>query len=265
MGRPRKTHEQMTMTFRTRGGRRPGAGRPPRGPRSSERHKARPAHNCRHPVHVTTRVVDDVANLRHRDFYLQLREATIVTARREDFRIVQMSIQRNHLHLIVEAEHKEALSRGMQGFSISAAKRVNAAITARTGVRRTGRVIADRFHARALTSPRAVRHALAYLLNNWRRHGEDRAGLPRTWKVDPFSSGPLFFGWKELEHSPVLWPLRETYHPLIVLRPRTWLLARGWQEHHPLISVHEVPGPGAGVRVCPNASRSRPVSSVRRR
>jgi REP element-mobilizing transposase RayT len=107
-------------------------------------------------------VVDDVANLRQRDIYLQLREATIVTARREDFRIVQMSVQRNHLHLIVEADHKDALSRGMQGFSISAAKRVNAAITARTGVRRTGRVIADRFHARPLTSPRAVRHALAY-------------------------------------------------------------------------------------------------------
>jgi REP element-mobilizing transposase RayT len=75
----------------------------------------------------------DVANLRHRDMYLQFREATIVTAKREDFRIVHMSIQRNHVHLLVEADHKDALSRGMQGFSISAAKRVNATITARTG------------------------------------------------------------------------------------------------------------------------------------
>ena len=246
MARTRKTHEQMEMTFRTRGGRRRGAGRPPRGPRSSERHKARPVHDRHHPVHVTIRVIDGVPNLRQRDMYMQLREATIVTARREDFRIVHLSIQRNHLHLLVEADHEEALSRGIQGFSISAAKRVNATITARTGVRRTGRVVADRFHARALTSPRAVRHALAYVLNNWRRHGEDQAGLPRTWKADPFSSGPLFFGWKELEDSPVLWPLRETYHPLIVLRPRTWLLAKGWQEHHPLISVREVPGPRAG-------------------
>ena len=40
----------------------------------------------------------------------------------------------------------------------------------------------------------------------------------------PFSSGPLFFGWQELADSPVLWPLPPTYHPLIVLRPRTWLL-----------------------------------------
>ena len=181
-------------------------------------------------------------SLRRRDIYAQLREATIVTARREDFRIVHLSIQANHLHLLVEAEHKTALSKGMQGFSISAAKRVNAAITARTGVRRTGKVIADRFHARPLTSPRAVRHALAYCLNNWRRHGEDRQGVARTWKADPFSSGPVFPGWKELEGSPFLWPLRPTYQPLIVFRPRTWLLAKGWQEHHPLISVHEVPG-----------------------
>src|SRR5215208_3305085 len=134
-----KTHRQIEMAFRTHGGRRKGAGRRPKGPRPSERHKVRPAHDHRHPVHVTIRVVADVSSLRHRDMYLQLREATIVTAKREDFRIVHMSIQRNHVHLLVEADHKEALSRGMQGFSISAAKRVNATITARTGVRRSGK------------------------------------------------------------------------------------------------------------------------------
>jgi REP element-mobilizing transposase RayT len=187
-------------------------------------------------------VVADVSNLRHRDMYMQLREATIVTSRREDFRIVHMSIQRNHLHLIVEAEHKDALSRGMQGFSISAAKRINATLSERTGARRRGKVIADRFHARPLTSPRAVRHALAYILNNYRHHGEDRSGIARTWKADPFSSGPVFTGWQELAGSPFLWPLRPTYHPLIVFRPRTWLLARGWQEHYPLISTREIPG-----------------------
>jgi REP element-mobilizing transposase RayT len=242
MWKPRKQHLQMEMTLPTHGGRRDCAGRPPRGKRSSERHKKRPEHNPRHPVHVTVRVVDGVSSLRRRDMYAQLREATMVTARREDFRVVHMSIQSNHLHLIVEAEHKAALSRGMQGFSISAARRVNAAITAHTGIRRTGRVVADRFHARPLTSPRAVRHALAYVLGNWRRHGEDLVGVARTWKVDPFSSGAVFAGWKELEGSPFLWPLRATYHPLIVFRPRTWLLAKGWQEHHPLISVREVPG-----------------------
>jgi REP element-mobilizing transposase RayT len=234
--------DQVEMIFRTHGGRRRGAGRKPKGKRQGAAHVTRPEHDPRHPVHVTIRIVGNVEGLRRRDTYLALREATIVTAKREDFRIVHMSIQRDHVHLIVEADSKAALSKGVQGFSISAARQINKAITARGGDRRTGKVIGDRFHARPLTSPRAVRNTLAYVLNNYRRHGEDNAGVARTWKADPFSSGALFFGWKELEDSPVLWPLRPTYHPLIVLRPRTWLLAKGWQLHHPLISIREVPG-----------------------
>jgi REP element-mobilizing transposase RayT len=230
------------MVFRTHGGKRSGAGRKPKGRQAGAPHETRPEHDRRHPVHVTIRVVGNVEGLRCRDMYLALREATIVTARREDFRIVQMSIQRDHVHLMVEAEDKAALSSGIRGFSISAARQINKAITERGGDRRTGRVIGDRYHARPLTSPRAVRNTLAYVLANWRHHGEDRAEHARGWRVDPFSSGALFFGWKELEHSPVLWPLRATYRPLIVLRPRTWLLEKGWCKFHPLISVHEVPG-----------------------
>jgi REP element-mobilizing transposase RayT len=234
---------QVEMVFRTHGGKRRGAGRKPQGKRSSERHKARPEHDPRHPVHVTIRIVGNIGGLRRRDIYLALREATIVTAKREDFRITHMSIQRDHIHLLVEADHKTALSKGVQGFSISAARQINKAIAARGGDRRTGKVISDRFHARPLTSPRAVRNAISYILNNWRHHREDRAEPARSWRVDPFSSGALFFGWKELEDSPVLWPLPATYHPLIVQRPRTWLLAKGWSQHHPLISVYEVPSP----------------------
>ena len=212
------------MAFRTHGGKRRGAGRKPKGKHPGERHAARPAHDPRHPVHVTIRVVGSASGLRRKDIYLALREATIVTAKREDFRIIHASIQRDHIHLIVEAATKDALSNGVRGFSISAARQINKTITARGGDRRTGRVIADRYHARPLTSPRAVRNTIAYLLCNWRHHGEDRAPFARTWKVDPFSSGAVFFDWQELADSPVLWPLPPTYHPLIVFRPRTWLL-----------------------------------------
>jgi REP element-mobilizing transposase RayT len=241
MAKGRVKRGQVEMVFRTHGGRRPGAGRKPKGARPGERHQARPEHDPRHPVHVTIRVVGSTSGLRRKDTYLALREATIVTARREDFRIVHMSIQRDHIHLIVEADHKDSLSKGIRGFSISAARQINKAITARGGDRRTGKVIADRFHARPLTSPRAVRNAIAYALNNWRHHGEDRAPFARTWNVDPFSSGALFFGWKELEGSPILWPLPPTYLPLLVWRPHTWLL-QSWAQFHPLISVREVPG-----------------------
>jgi REP element-mobilizing transposase RayT len=232
---------QIELVFKTRGERRPGAGRKPKDKRAGERHKARPGHDARHPVHVTIRVVGNVGGLRCRDLYLALREATIVTARREDFRIIHMSVQRDHVHLIVEADSKTALSKGIKGFSISAARQINKAITARGGDRRTGRVISDRFHARPLTNPRVVRNTIAYTLNNFRHHREDQVTFARTWRVDPFSSGPVFTGWKELEDSPVLWPLRASYDPLLVRRPQTWLL-RTWDRFHPLISTHEVPG-----------------------
>jgi REP element-mobilizing transposase RayT len=241
MRKERVKRGQIEMVFSTRGGKRRGTGHKPKSRHSGARHAARPAHNPRHPVHVTIRVVGSVGGLRRKDIYLALREATIVTAKREDFRIVQMSVQRDHIHLLVEADGKVALSNGVRGFSISAARQINKAITARGGDRRTGRVIGDRFHARPLTSPRAVRNALAYTLNNWRHHGEDLAPYTQAWKADPFSSGATFTGWKELEGSPVLWPLPPTYQPLIVFRPRTWLL-RSWDRYHPLISVREVPG-----------------------
>jgi REP element-mobilizing transposase RayT len=242
MARTRKKHVQQDLTFKTHGGKRRGAGRPAKGKRSSEPHKVRRAHDPRHPVHVTIRVADDIGSLRRRDMYAAIREATITTARRQDFRIVHFTIQGNHLHLLVEAASKTALSRGMQGFQISAAKHINAAITARTGVRRSGAVFPDHYHSRALSSPRAVRHALAYVLNNWRRHGEDRAGLARRWKLDPFSTAVDFAGWKELESSPCFYRPPASYKPLLVWLPETWLLRTGWAKYGP-ISVYEVPGP----------------------
>jgi REP element-mobilizing transposase RayT len=163
MVKERVKRGQVEMVFRTHGGKRPGAGRKPKSARAGASHAGRPAHDPCHPVHVTIRVVGSAAGLRRKDMYLAVREATIVTAAREDFRITHMSIQHNHLHLIVEADSSSALSRGVRGFSISAARQINKAFTARGGDRRTGRVFADRYHARPLTSPRAVRNAIAYI------------------------------------------------------------------------------------------------------
>ena len=239
--RPRKRHVQQEL-FR-HGGKRKGAGRKPKGHRAGSPHKKRKALKERYPVHVVMRVVRAVGSLRRRKMYKALRDATITTALRENFRIVHISIQRTHVHMLVEADDQPALSRGMQGFQISAAKHLNAAVSTVPygGKRRRGKVFEDRFHAEIIETPRQARHALAYVINNWRKHREDRTGLAKTWKVDPFSSGISFGDWKELEASPVMWRGRETYDPLVVYRPKTWLLAVGWKLHHRLISVYEVP------------------------
>src|SRR5215218_6812244 len=91
VAKPRKRHVQAELPLRTHGGKRVGAGRPPKGPKSSkpnQRHDKRPAHNARHPVHITLRIAADIASLRRRHTYHALREATLTAAKREDFRIV---------------------------------------------------------------------------------------------------------------------------------------------------------------------------------
>ena len=93
-------------------------GRKPNGPRAGSPHRKRPELVARHPVHVVLRVVTAVGNLRRRVTYKAVREATLTAALREDFRIVHLSIQRTHLHLIVEAEHKGALASGIDRKSV---------------------------------------------------------------------------------------------------------------------------------------------------
>ncbi|HEX3761677.1 MAG TPA: transposase [Kofleriaceae bacterium] len=235
--RARKRHVQQPL-FR-RGGKRRGAGRKPKGARAGERHEARPAFKPYHALHVVMRVAPEVGSLRRRAMYKALRAATLTAALRERFRIVHISLQRTHVHLIVEAEHKTALARGMQGFSVSAARHINTAL-GNGGRRRRGSVFVDRYHVEVITTPTRARHAISYVLSNWRKHGEDRDGLPSTWLVDPFSSGISFPDWKELQDQAWMWPIRETYDPLIVRRPTTWILAEGWKKAGE-ISAREVP------------------------
>jgi REP element-mobilizing transposase RayT len=236
--RARKRHVQQDL-FR-RGGKRRGAGRKPKGARAGERHAARLDFKSYHALHVVMRVTPAVGSLRRRRMYHAMRNATITAALREWFRIVHVSLQKTHVHLIVEAEDKAALGRGMQGFTISAARHINTAL----GVgarRRRGKVFADRYHVEVITTPTQARHALRYVLSNWRKHHEDREGLASTWLVDPFSSGILFPDWSELQDQPCMWPIRETYDPLMVRRARGWLLQEGWKCAGGPFSAREVP------------------------
>jgi REP element-mobilizing transposase RayT len=133
----------------------------------------------------------------------------------EPFRIVHASVQGNHLHLMVEAASNAALTRGMKGFLVSCAKRLNAI------ARRRGQVFADRYHSSSLATPRQVRNARAYLLGNWRKHGEARAGD----RSDPYSSAFALPDWSPSQTI----VLRDVPMFLPVALPRTWLLAEGWR------------------------------------
>jgi len=215
-----RVRRQQALDFPGRGGRRPGAGRKPAGPRPRVSHQRRPSHDRRHPAHVTLRAVDDLPSLRGGNVFPALRRAFGAACARA-FRVVHYSVQGNHLHLLVEADDERALTRGMQGLCIRLARAVNRILG------RHGRVWSDRFHARALRTPREVRNALVYVLLNGRKHAVSGRG------VDPCSSGPWFAGWRDPVGQPPTAPP--------VAPAQTWLLSVGWRRSGE-IRIDMIPG-----------------------
>src|SRR5687768_1590078 len=137
----------LDFTPRSWGGKRAGAGRPKsKTPRHDPPHRSRAEHNARDPLHVVLRTVRAVPRLRCDEVYAAAVKTLTKIAERTDFRIVHLSLQHNHVHLIVEADDNAALESGMRAFAISLARRINRAL------KRTGQVFAYRYHTTALRS-----------------------------------------------------------------------------------------------------------------
>jgi REP-associated tyrosine transposase len=215
------TSRQLDLPIRTWGGRRRGAGRKPAPGRRMVPHRRRGTHDRRCPVHVTMRSTPALPSLRQAPVFAAIRGA-LSSASRDGFRVVQFSVQNDHVHLLVEADAPARFTRGVQGLAIRVAKAVNATLA------RHGRVWADRFHARLLRTPREVRNALVYVLNNWRKHAPAARGL------DARSSAAWFDGW--LEGSRPSAP-----GPSPVAAARTWLGRIVWRRGGQ-IRVEDAPG-----------------------
>jgi putative transposase len=211
---------QLALAFRTWGGRREGAGRKPAPGRRAMPHQRRPPHDSHRPVHVTMRAARGLPSLRRAVPFTALRDA-LAASSGPAFRVLHFSVQADHLHLVVEADEPTGLSRGIQGLAIRAARAINRELG------RHGRVWGDRFHAHALKTPREVRNALVYVLNNLRKH------LPAARGIDPLSSAAWFTGWKE---SVAASPSRSP-----VARAHTWLASVGWRRRHGRIGLAEAP------------------------
>ena len=124
-------------------------------------------------------------------------------------------MQTNHIHLVVEAEDNDALARGMKAFTVRANRLFNAA-----SGRRRGNVWSGRYHRADLNTPRQVRNALVYVLNNGKKHGVVTSS---KLVIDGCSSAPWFSGWTMTR------TVREGPRP--TEEPRTFSLARLWQKH----------------------------------
>jgi REP element-mobilizing transposase RayT len=225
---------QAQFEFRKHGGTREGAGRKrTHAGRPRIRHAKRPALEGRFPVHVTKRIRPGVPGLRRFELARVLRRAFVHGCRMGEFRICQFSIQGNHIHLICEASDNARLARGIQGWSVRVARGVNAHLE------RDGSVFDDRYHAVVLTTPTQTRHALCYVLQNARRHGEQLD--PRFGGMDPFSSAWWFDGWKdESWKQGIPPPEMRTVAPA-----ESWLLNTGWKRSRfGLLSIDELPPAG---------------------
>ena len=222
--RRRTGSRQADLPFKRRGGFRKGAGRKP-GLRPWVPRTGRPRLSKHHPVHVTVRLRDSLPALRRIKTDAVIRACFVKARDRFGMRLIDYSIQNNHLHLVIEASDRQSLSRGMQGLLVRIAKGLNKLWE------RKGSVFADRYHAHVLETPREVRHALAYVINNARKHDQRPANY-----LDRFSSGVWFDGWKQ---RVTVRGLDDVATP--VSEPRTWLRKRGWRRHG-LIHVEELPG-----------------------
>jgi REP element-mobilizing transposase RayT len=245
----RRAERQLELEFPAGwGGARPGAGRK-RSERGNVPHRARPRQRAAEPVHVTLR--SRMASLRSQHVFPTVRLALARAGRRDPtrFRILHFSVQRDHLHLVVEAADKHALSSGVRGIVIRVARYVNDLLS------RRGPVWADRWHGRALRTPREVRNAFVYVLGNFRKHAR-KAGAQDIASsissigpgIDPFSSGPWFDGWRGWRPASGVAPpfaiaprftTNESEPPPVSLA-RTWLAHTGWRRRG-LLALDEEP------------------------
>jgi putative transposase len=212
----KRGQRQLSLALPARGGKRRGAGRKAEGDTAGVSHKRRPALAARFPVHVTLRVKAEVWNLRSRRSFRHIAAAFRgVRRHRLKFRLAEYAILGNHLHLIVEANDRSCLARGLQALEIRVAKALNKMME------RHGPVFADRYHAHILRTPTEVANALRYVRGNFSVHAA-RRGEPALFVADEYSSAAL-----------INRALPNEQDGPLVSPPGTWLLSTGFHRGRP--------------------------------
>jgi hypothetical protein len=214
------------------GGRREGAGRKPSG-KAGVSHDQRAVLASRFPVHVTVKLQRGLPRLRRRSEYTALRAAFHAGCAgvegRGAFRLCHYAVLDEHLHFLVEAQDRTALSRAIQGLLVRIARALNKLWS------RRGKVFADRYHDRILRTPRETRNAIRYVLGNGKKHAAEGREVAVPQVIDTFTSAPWFDGFRE---TITIRGIEAIVRP--VTAARTWMLTIGWRRHG-LIGVHELP------------------------
>ena len=191
-------------------------------------HETREAHDWRHPVHVSMHRVKLAPSLRSERVY-QAIVTQLARVKTQGVRVVHYSVQHDHLHLIVEGQDRHDVSNQMRKLFSRIALAVNGV------AKRRGSLFRDRHHRRELTSPRATRSALVYVLFNERKHSFQNGGPiseATLTELDDKSSVAWLTGWAANARPPpeTLARLRARYVEAPVSTPLTWLASTGWRK-----------------------------------
>ena len=128
------------------------------------------------------RMADGVYNLRGGRAQALVGRTVLRGAGKFGVSVVQVSVQGNHIHLLVEAPDQISLGRALKGMAVRLARGLNKLMG------RAGRVVGDRYHAHLLQTPTEVRHAIHYIRHNFRKHEAQRGRVLPASFLDPCSS-----------------------------------------------------------------------------
>ncbi|MBL8900303.1 MAG: transposase [Planctomycetes bacterium] len=222
----RRKVQQLEFDFRQHGGKRKGAGRKPKNAEAGMPHRQRSMKKRGQPLLITVRLADGLPSLRRGGALKLVLAALSASSDRHGMQIIHYTVQGNHLHLLVEADDRACVARGMNALLSPLARALNKLWG------RRGKVFPDRYHDEVITTPTQARNALRYVLQNGKKHGV----VPSS-SIDLCSSAPVFDGWKE---QPSIASIPATPVMASVAPASTWLLTTGWCRHG-LLDIQEVP------------------------
>ncbi|MBL8901482.1 MAG: transposase [Planctomycetes bacterium] len=222
----RRKNQQLEFDFRQHGGKRKGAGRKPKNAEPGLPHRQRAMKKRGQPLLITVRLADGLPSLRRGRALKLVLAALSASSDRHGMRIIHYTVQDNHLHLLVEADDRECVARGMNALLSPLARALNKLWA------RRGKVFPERYHDEVISTPTQARNALRYVLQNGKKHG-----VVAPSSIDLCSTAFVFDGWKE---RPSIASIPTAPVVAAVAPASTWLLTTGWRRHG-LLDIHELP------------------------